>query len=190
MNGTRLREGLLGAESASAELERKHRERIRALVERRLGPAQRGAHVFTVALSLALVIFFVVTFLRLRGHETATGVAGIAVGLVFSLGWGALAVASLRSGTENLRFHAVLRSQLIWSFNALLMGLMLWAGMQTPDVTRGNQLILFGLVFFVGFGIPYFVAQVVRQSELRLREDVLRLQLALAQLAERQGRSG
>ena len=190
MNGSGLREGLFGAEPASAELERKYHEGLRTLIERRLTPAQRGVHVFGLVMSLALVGFFAFEFWALRGHPTATGVTALAVGMVFSVGWGLLALASLRSGTENLRFHALLRSQLVWIFNALLMGLMLWVGMSSADVVRGIRTILYGLVFFAAFGIPYFVAQVVRQSELRVREDVLRVQLGLAQLAERVGKSG
>jgi hypothetical protein len=190
MNGTGLREGLLGAESASPELERKYREGVRVLFERRLTPLRRRSLVFSVMLSLALAVFFVAQFVRLRGHETAIGVVGIAVGFLFSVGWGLLALSTLRRGTENLRFHGVIRTQLIWAFTALLMGLMLWAGLQTADAARGNRLILYGLVFFVAFGIPYFVAQVVQQSELRVREDVLRLELALAQLGERTAKNG
>ncbi len=189
MNGSGLREGLLDAEAASAELEKKYREAIQGLVERRLTPAQRGVHAFGVAMSLALIVYFVAGFLKLPSHPRVTVVAGLAVGLAFAVGWGLLSLASLRGGTENLRFHAVLRSQIIWIFVALLMGLMLWVGMTSADVVGGIRTILFGLVFFVGLGIPYFVAQVVGQSELRMREDLLRLQLTVAQLAGRQGTS-
>ena len=180
-----LRQGLLDAETASAELEKKYLESLRGLVERRLTPAQRGVHVFSLMISLALTVFFVTEFLRLPGHPRVTVVVGLAVGLLFGLGWGLLALASLRSGRENLRFHAVIRSQLVWVFVALLMGLMLWVGMTSADVVGGIRTILYGLVFFVGFGLPYFVDQVTRQSELRVREDVLRLRLDMAKLAER-----
>ncbi|HVP14936.1 MAG TPA: hypothetical protein VMS88_05295 [Terriglobales bacterium] len=187
MNETRLRNGLLDAEPATAELERKYLESLRGLVERRLTPAQRGVHAFGLLMSLGLTIFFVAQFLRLPGHPRVTVVVGLAIGLLFSVGWGLAALASLRSGRENLRFHTVIRSQLIWIFMALLMGLMLWVGMTSADVVVGIRTILYGLVFFVGFGLPYFVDQVTRQSELRIREDVLRLRLELAQAVAKRG---
>jgi hypothetical protein len=185
MNGTGLRDGLIGAEATTPELERKYHAKMQALVERRLTPAQRGSHVFSLVLSLALTVFFIVEFVALRGRETAAGVAGITVGLLFSLGWGALALSALRRGSESLRFHGVIRTQLIWAFTVALLGLMLCVGMASPDAARGSRLILYGVAFWVAFGIPSFIAQVVQQSELRVREDLLRLELALAQMAER-----
>jgi len=190
MNGTGLREGLIGAEVTTPELERKYREKMQALVERRLTPVQRVTHVFSIALSFALVVFFVVQFVSLRGRETAVGLAGITVGLLFSLGWGALALSALRRGKESLRFDGVVRMQLIWTFTVALLGLMLYVGMDSPDPARGGRLILYGLAFWVAFGIPTFVAQLVRQSELRVREDLLRLELALAQVVERANGTG
>ena len=65
-----------------------------------------------------------------------------------------------------------------------LAGLMLWAGIETPDPARGNQLILFGLVFWTTMGLPFYLAHMVRQNELRVRLDVLRLELALAERDE------
>ncbi len=185
----RMREGMIGAEPASAELERRYRESLRGLLERRLSPAQRGAAVFALAIGAVMTVVFVAQLVRIGPHARAVQVAGLVVGLLFSAGWAALAVASLRSGLENLRFHSVLRSYLVVGFVTLLMGVMLWAGLSSPDVERGNQLILYGLAFLVAFGIPYLTAQLVRQSELRLRQDVLRVQLALAQVQERLNRT-
>ena len=185
MNGSDLREGLLGAETASAELERRYREAILGLVERRLGPAQRAVHVFGLLMSLGLVAFFLRAGWGLLAHPTATAIAGVAIGLAFSVGWGALALATLARGAEDVRLHAAMRAWLIVGFVFLLMGLMLWAGMTDQDVVHGIRTVLYGIAFFVGLGIPYLVAQQVGQAELRVREDVLRLRLTVAQLAER-----
>ena len=188
MNGSDLRGGLLGAEAASAELEKKYREAILGLVERRLTPAQRGVHLFGVAMGLALVAFFVNALLGLPPHPRPTMIAGIAVGLAFSAGWALLSFASMRGGRENLRVHAMIRTQLVFGFTALLMALMTWVGMTSADVLAGIRVMLYGIVFFVGIGIPYFVAQAIRSSELRVREDVLRLRLELARAVGRQAR--
>jgi hypothetical protein len=190
MNESGLREGLLGAEPMSAELERRYRERVRALTERPLTAVQKGNHVFGVVLSLWLVVWFVVQLVKRGGHPGPVGIAGLVVGLVFSAGWGLLALTLLRRGTESLRVHAVLRVMLIGGFTLALLGLMLYAGVTSADAAKGNQLILYGLAFWTALGIPYCVVHVARQSELRLREDVLRLELWMARIAEHAGTNG
>jgi hypothetical protein len=184
VNGSKLREGLLGAEPPSAELRQKHRDRLLALTERRITPAQRVGHVLGLVLALGAAARFVQLFLQHSAGDRPVALAGIAVGLAFCLGWSAFSIALLRRGTEDLRLHGALRTQLVGLFTLALAGLMLWAGIESPDPARGNRLILFGLVFWTTLGLPFFIAQVVRQNEFRVRLDVLRLELALA---EREG---
>ncbi len=184
MTGSGLREGLLGAESFAEEGERRYRERVRALLERRLTPVERASHVFGLALSVGLVVFFVVQFLALRHEARPVAIAGIAVGLVFSLGWGILALVSLARGVEDFRTHGFARAYLIVFFTAALLAVMLVAGLGAADPAKGNQLILYGLAFWTVFGIPSLTVRLMRDSELRVRADVLRVELALAQLAE------
>jgi len=184
MSATRLREGLPEAESASAELERRYRERMAAIARRRLTGFERAGHVFGMIVGLGTAAWLVVAFLQHRADGRPAALVGIAVGLAFALGWSAFSFALLRGGTEDQRVHAEIRAQLIGLFTMALAGLMLWAGLAEPDPARGNQLILFGLVFWTTMGLPYYVARLVRQNELRVRSDVLRLELALAEAGE------
>lgn len=189
MNGSKLRGGLLGAEPPSVELQRKYRERLGSLTERRITGVERFTHSVSLAISLGLVARFVQLFVEHRAAGRPVMLVGLAVGLAFSTGWSVFAIALLRRGTEDLRLHGFVRTQLVGLFTLALAGLMLWAGIETPDSARGNQLILFGLVFWTTMGLPFYVGHVVQQTELRIRQDVLRLELAMAEFGERQSAS-
>lgn len=123
-------------------------------------------------------------FLEHRADGRPVALAGLAVGLAFTLGWSAFSIVLLRRGTEDLRLHGSVRTQLVTLFTLALAGLMLWAGLDSPDPARGNQLILFGLVFWTTIGLPFLVAHLVQEATVRVRQDVVRLELALAERAE------
>ena len=184
MNESKLRVGLLVAEPPSEELQKRYRERLSGLTERPLTAVGRVSHIFGLVISLGMVARFVQLFLEHRANGRPVALVGLAVGLAFCLGWGVFSIALLRRGAEDLRWHSFLRTQLVGLFTLALAGLMLWAGLETPDPARGNQLILFGLVFWSTMGLPFYVAQMVQQNELRIRQDVLRLELALAERDE------
>jgi hypothetical protein len=187
MNETRLREGLPAAEPASAELQRKYRERMRALLEHRLTATERAGHLLGLVIALGMTARFVQLILQHRAGGRPIAIAGILVGLAFSVGWAAVSFAVVRRGVDHLRRLGIPRTYLIVSFLFLLAGLMLWAGLTEPDPARGNQLILFGLVFWAAIGLPFLVAHLVRDSELRVRSDVLRIELAMAEASEERG---
>jgi len=181
LNGSNLRRGLLGAEPPSDDLQRAYRERLRTLVERPITAAERIVQATGLAIGLGLVVEFVRLFLGHRADGRPVALVGLAIGLAFSIGWSVFSIALLRRRTEHVRWHNYLRTQLVGAFTLALAGLMLWAGLAAPDPARGNQLILFGLVFWATLGLPFYVAQMVRESTLRVRQDLLRLELAIAE---------
>ena len=189
MNDTRLREGLLAAETTSAELERRYRERIRALVESKLTGAQRASHVFGLILGLVLVARFIQLLVLQRAAGRPVALAGIALGLAFSAAWVIASASVLRSGVDRFFTHTTARAWLVTAFTFLLSGVMLWAGLATPDAAEGVRLIAFGLVFWCAIGLPFLLSQLMGQSERRLRADVLRLELMMAQRLDPGSRS-
>ena len=154
------------------------------MIERRLTPAGRVVWACNAALSLGLVGLFVVLFLRLPSDAPMGARIGIGAGGAFALAWCILALGVARRGVHDLRFHGNLMSALIWGLNIILMTIFLYAGTSMPDAAKGSRVILFGLVFWSAFAIPTFIGRAVQQSELRLREHMLKLELELAQLAE------
>lgn len=178
MKDSNLREGLLGAEIPSAQLEARYRERLRALTERRLTAAARVGHAVGLAIAAGMVIRFAQLFARVPAGARPETVAGLGVGLAFSVGWALAEGAVLRAGVERLFSHGAVRTLLIVVFTFLLAGLMLWAGIASPDSARGMRLILFGLVFWCAIGLPFLLAHLIRGSEVRVRIALLRMELA------------
>jgi hypothetical protein len=79
-----------------------------------------------------------------------------------------------------------MRTVLLVVFTSVLAGLMLWAGIESPDPVRGLRLVLFGLVFWCVIGLPFLVSYWVRDSEVRTRMTLLRLELQYAERAKRE----
>jgi hypothetical protein len=183
VNTPSLREALLSAEPRDPALVERHRERMRALTERRLTGAARAGHVLGMLLALALVARFVQLFVQDQAHGRPEALAGLGLGLAFSAGWALAELAVLRAGVERHLSHGAARTVLLVGFAALLAGLMLWAGLASTDPARGMRLILFGLVFWCVIGLPFLIAHWLRQSELRVRIALLRLELELPERA-------
>ena len=186
MNSSNLREGLLRAEERDPALEARYSERMRALTERRLTGAAKAGHALGLILSIGLVVRFVQLFVQDGARGRPEGLAGLGLGLSFSVGWALAEWAVLRAGVERHLSHGTVRTMLLVGFTSLLAGLMLWAGLETPDASRGIRLILFGLVFWCVIGLPFLIAYLVQQGEVRTRIALLRVELQLAERSETQ----
>ena len=94
------------------------------------------------------------------------------------------------SGATSLVYEVLWLRQLILVLGSTLVmvGLLMWQGRLLPDPARGNQKMLIALAVWTLAGLPYCVSMFVRTSEIKLRTDLLRVELALAELGERQGR--
>jgi hypothetical protein len=69
-----------------------------------------------------------------------------------------------------------------------MVGILMWQGWHLPDPARGNQKMLVALMAWCLAGIPFCISMFVRTVEIKLRTDLLRLELALAELGEQVGR--
>ncbi len=184
MKESNFREGLLGAETTKAELESRYRERVRALTEQRLTAVGRVAHAAGLLIALALVVRFVQLFVAIPADARPEAIAGLALGLAFSVGWALAEGAVLRAGVERLFSHGLVRTLIIVVFTSLLAGLMLWAGIESPDAARGTRLILFGLVSWCTIGLPFLLAFLIRSIEVRVQIALLRMELARSESPE------
>ena len=179
-----MKEGLLGVEGRDPALEERYRVRLRGLTERRLGFLGRVVHAVGLALGLGLSIRFAQLMVSLHAGGRTEQWIGLGLGLVFSLGWALAEAAVLRAGVERFFPHGAVRTALVVTFTFVLAGLMLWAGIQSANPTRGMHLILFGLVFWCAIGLPFLMAHLVKSSEVRVRTALLELELALAEARE------
>jgi hypothetical protein len=185
MNRIDLREALHALETRSPELERRYRERLKAIFERRLTGVEKISIAAGLLLALWLVFRFVQLLVRVGAQAPLAILASLAVGLAFSIGMVVFSVWQLQGGTEDVRRHGLARAQLVSLFTLAMALLMLWAGIEARDSAIGIRLILAGLVTWCAIGLPFYLTHLVRQSELRLRAELLGIELALAEAAER-----
>lgn len=182
-----LREELVELETMSPHLREKYKQEVKAMIERKLTAWQRALHIFFALLG----VVFMVTFGRpalLSGEElpwTARIVFGLGTvaGLILTI----VCVVILRRG----RFHIVRDSNihafLPYSIVLVAMVIVLPWAQRTDDQLAGIQVVLGMLVFFV-MAVMFMIVNRVNQAEWKLREQLLRIELELAELAEKLGR--
>ena len=179
-----LREKLLSAEVVSADLKMKYEARVKNLLERPLKAHERVAWTLAAVGSVCISIFFVCMAVRAPGGFPLVGRLLFIAGTVFPLGWTVLSVVILRRGTARMKWDSNVSAGLTWMFLVVMMTADLLLGSSMTDVARGTQLILTGTVFLIMFGHMVPLNR-INQAELNLREDMLRLQLQIAELAQR-----
>jgi hypothetical protein len=187
MNESSLRNALLAAEPPSPELERRYRERLRDLTERRLTWSLRAAHGVGLLIALGTAIRCVFVFTQVVGHVAPVALAALALAFVFSAGWVVATTLALVSGADRVFGNSAVRAWLIVGFAFLLAALMLWAGITAGDAAQGVRFMFFGLTFWCATGLPFLVFQLVSEMQARLRTDVLRLELTFAERAAARG---
>jgi peptidoglycan/LPS O-acetylase OafA/YrhL len=188
MNEPTLRDRLLAAEPPSADLESRFRERLREITERRITSAERTSLVVSALAAVATIVWFVHLLSPYAADHPRLGLFALRIGIVLVGAFGAYAIMVLRRGTEDLRRDGGILTQLVLGSALVMVGLLMWQGRHLPDPARGNQKMLVALAVWTMAGLPYCVSMFVRRSEIKLRTDLLRVELALAELGERQGR--
>jgi hypothetical protein len=134
-----------------------------------------------------MTVRFVQLFLEHGVGGRPVEIVALVVGFAFSVGWVLASGSVLASGVDRFFTHGAARTQLIVVFTFLVAGLMLWAGLETPDVAQGVRFMVYGLVFWCAIGLPFLIAYLVRWAELRVRAEVLGLELSLAERDARRG---
>ena len=178
---------LLKSERVSPELEARYKQEMQNMIERKLKPYERVAWNLSALMGVGFFVGFGYEFLYVMRLEVAFPLwakATFAAGSLFGLVWAVLGARMVRKGSFHLRKDANLFFGLVWGFVVLLMTCSLLVGSQMPDTAKGNQMILSGLVFLVMFGVTTLLQREITQAELRTREQLLRMETTLTELAE------
>ena len=183
MNDHMLRERLLEAEPPNSELEGRYRERLQAITQHRITRGERAGLVAAVLGAAATIAWFIHLMAPSPAGHPRFGLLALRVGLVLAAALGAYAVNVLRLGTANLRRD--LSAQLPLACILIMVVLLLCQGRVLPDPARGDQKMLIALAAWTIAGLPIFISHFMRTSEIKLRTDILRIELAVAELAER-----
>jgi predicted membrane channel-forming protein YqfA (hemolysin III family) len=110
---------------------------------------------------------------------------GSIAGAVFGAAWAVLGVSILRKGSFRLFRDENVVHGLTFGFTLLLLIVLLLLGGQNADRTTGIQMMLFGGIFFLVFGIPAIFNMRINRAESTLREQLLKLELQIAEIAEK-----
>jgi hypothetical protein len=181
-----MRDRLVAQERRSKEMEARFQEAVESMTTKKLTARLR------VAYGLGCVLGLFVAGLLGRSAWTAPpelpllGRLVLVVGATFGIAWAGISAYVLKRGSINLRTDENARHGLMWIFMVLMMTAFLVIGAQTDDRVLGIFLVLCGLVFFVAFAIPAFVSMRVNRMETSVCEQLLRMEIVLAEMAERQ----
>ena len=187
MSDRKLRDQLVGLESFSPALQERYRKGVKAMLEKRLSGAQRLAWSISSSLSVAIAVFFAIVAYKLPSRVPVIVRGTFIMGIFFSAAWAVLGFTIVRRGVINRRKHINAGHALTFLFTLALMIIFLFIGQKMPDGIKGIQLILFGMVFLLSSGVPSLMLKHMNDAELRLREQMLNLELRIAELAEKQG---
>ena len=191
MNESRMRDALLASEQPNPELEQRYHERLRALTERRITTSERVGLVIGLLLAAGVAAWFVRLMVTCPPDRKPFGLLVLAVGIVLCAGWAAYAIVVLRRGTQDLQRDSSMLGNLVMLSTAGMVPLLYWASIHQADPALGNRKLLVALLAWTLAGLPYYVLHVVREHSLKLRTDLLRLELAIAERdAERNAERG
>jgi hypothetical protein len=187
MTDRKLRDQLIKQESFSPAMRELYRQGVEAMLENRLSKFQRIAWSLSSLMGLAFFVFFGVVAFKLPPEFPVVGKAVYIAGILFSMAWAVLGFIVVRRGGLNKRMHENTAHGLTFGFTLVLMIGMLLLGQTMPDGILGIKMILGGMVFLLIFGIPSLMLKHMNDAELRIREQMLDLELRIAELAEKQG---
>jgi hypothetical protein len=183
---SKLRNGLVAQERRSKEMESRFREAVEKMTIKKLSTRLRVAY----GLGGILGLFFA----GLLGWFAWTAPGGLpflgrlvlVLGAAFGAAWAGISAYVLKKGSLNIKTDENAAHALLWVFMVLVMTAFLVIGAQAEDRVLGISMVLYGLAFFVVFAIPAFVSMRVNRMESGIREQLLRMEIAMSQMAERQ----
>lgn len=180
-----LGDKLVAQERTSEALERRYNEEIEAMLERGLKPVERIMYPVAIGMGVSFFVCFGVAAWNAWGSLPRLATLSFGVGSVFGLVFSVYAFRVRRRGRLHLKKDLGLFNGLMWGFMVIMMTVFLLLGQQMENTGKGTQMILAGLVFFVMFGVVGMLQYNIQQAELRIRESVLKLELQVAEIAER-----
>jgi len=195
-NPDRIRDELLEQEPVRPELKTDYERRLKAMFEQELAgiqtkeltPVQRVAFTLSGLMCVGFFLFFgYVGFFRSAGLPwLARG--PFFVGSVFGLVFAAITLRAAIKGCYNRKRLPNIYTGGIWVVIVIQSTIsMILAGEMGQRPYQGTTMLLSSLIFLV-MGVAFLLKNVVEQSTLKVQEDLLRMQIQIAELNERIGK--
>jgi peptidoglycan/LPS O-acetylase OafA/YrhL len=183
MNDWKLRDELLSLETFSPNLREEYQKELKNMLEKRLRPWQRVWWGWWALLGFGFMVGFGALAL-LTGPDLAwPGRIIFGFGSLFGAVWMIVCLGIVKKGTLHLRKDPFVLGGITWTFLVVVSVVALVVGGQTEDTAKGVLMIVSILVFLVMSGLMLTWGRIA-DSELRFRENFLRLELQLSELAE------
>ena len=178
-----FRDELLNKETIHPELKSKYDQEIKTMLEKKLNLTQRIAFICVGIMTFVLAIIF--AWVSITAQDLPLSIRGMfGIGTVFALAWSGVIAYILHRGSINLRNHSNWMTGLCWGFVVLMsVGFMLITG-QKPDSIKSVYMLV-TMLFYLIFGVAFLIQNHVAQIELRQKEQLLKIQLQLAELSEK-----
>jgi len=184
MNDKSIRDRLLDMEKRNPDLEERFKKEMKKMLEKKLTPFGKIVWALASLFSAAMLIRF--SYIAVVSQNLPWLVRiGFIEGAVFCAAWVALGIWILKKGSMNLVQHANAIHVIVFLFVLLLLINMQILGSQHADKTRGIQMMLSGAIFFLVFGIPAIFNLRINRTEASLREQLLKIELKIAELADK-----
>jgi MFS family permease len=169
-------------EPLNPELRGKYEQALKDVFERKLSWAMKvfvggvGAASLAIAIYLGSLAF---------AHQELRPLAriGLAGGAAFALAWTMLAGWTLRKGKWHGKIQPTVAATLAWLGAVFMETLFLVLAPTASDPYLATVGILGGMVILVGAGFQ-LIGTRIQQSELQMRELILRMEYRLAEFAE------
>ncbi len=178
----RFRGWLVGMESVTPALRERYEREVRHMLEKKLNARMRAANIFALMLSVFFVGLF--GYRMVFADIPILAKAGMAIGVLFSIGWIVLIVRILRRGSMKVKTDANAMTGLTWGFLVILITIFMLQAGRMDDPARGMSVVLNGLVFLV-FGVVFLLQNTISQTSLQTREELLKIEYSLLDLEEK-----
>jgi hypothetical protein len=178
----KLGDRLSELEPVNPDLRGKYDQALKDLFERKLSWPMK-LFVAAVGLMSVGIAIFLGSNIVLHPELPALAHVGLAGGVAFSLAWAALCGWTLRKGMWYAKIQPTAAGALAWVFAVFLETLFLVLAPLAPDPYLWTVAILAGLVILIGAGVQMLGTR-IQQSEVALRESLLRMEYRLAEVTE------
>lgn len=184
MNEQSIRDRLLEMEKRTPALEEQFKKEMNKMLEKKLTPLGKIAWALSSLVGAFLVIRFSYMAIVIQEGPWLVRVSFIE-GAIFSAAWVTLGIRILRKGSFKIFQHENTIHGLMFGFVLLLLINLLLIGGQIEDKSLGIQMMLSGGIFFLIFGIPAIFFMRINRTESLLREQLLNIELKIAELADK-----
>lgn len=175
-----LSERLIRCEKPTPALREQYQKEIDAMFEKKLGKWGRRMWAFWTVFGLAQAVLFATVAVLTYGELPPWATAGFGLGVLFALGFAAVAGRIAWTGRLQLTKQPPAMVGLMWVFIVLYVTLLM---VFAPESMVGLRMLVTGLVFLLMAAV-FLLAGRTEQAELRTKEKLLEIEYRLADLAE------